>query len=229
MNWNGGSKTIDRQGTDSLSIAMFGRMFAFRPDLQHEAAVAVGHGTTTHEMSVEIDYFTAVDDINPNGAGHLGQAFYTSGVYYRAVTFDRAQLHRNWISAKNISDADRADLATAVTALINTVPTGKKTTTAAYTLPSLVIAEQQGARTNYHFQNPVTADDNGGYLDKSIERLLDQAADARSYDRKNFGNVVVAGTEADRFSTIVKKKLNAAPADLDGVVGGIVDWLLADA
>ncbi len=53
--------------TQALSIAAFGRMFAFRRDLQNEAAVQRSHAFTTHSANIEPDYFTAVDDLPPAG------------------------------------------------------------------------------------------------------------------------------------------------------------------
>ena len=44
-------------------IAMFGRMLASSPAFNTEAAVQVAHAITVHEVAVEDDYFTAVDDL----------------------------------------------------------------------------------------------------------------------------------------------------------------------
>ena len=82
----------------SLDVAAFGRMFANASKLGTQAAVAVSHAATTHQMSLVTDYFTAVEELEQDhsGAGHLGLSFYTSGVYYHTFTIDAAQLKRSW-------------------------------------------------------------------------------------------------------------------------------------
>src|SRR5690606_4448387 len=50
--------------TGALSIAAFGRMFANANDRQTEAAIAVAPAITTHKLTIDIDYFTVVDDLS---------------------------------------------------------------------------------------------------------------------------------------------------------------------
>ena len=50
--------------TSAFDVAMFGRMLASSPAHNIEAAVQVAHAITVHEVAVEDDYFTAVDDLN---------------------------------------------------------------------------------------------------------------------------------------------------------------------
>ena len=48
--------------TQSLDLALFGRMVADDPELNVEAASQVAHAVSTHEVVSEFDFFTAVDD-----------------------------------------------------------------------------------------------------------------------------------------------------------------------
>lgn len=206
--------------TSSLAIAMFGRMFANMPELQNEASVAVGHATTTHEMSVSMDYFSSVDDLNPQGAGHLGQAFHTTGVYYRTFTIDRSQLQKTWSAFKDASA--RAELITAIKSLILTLPTGKNKTTAPNALPSIVVAEQQAHRVVQQFSTPVKEDD--GYLDGSTKRLIDGLDKARAFDPNAFGRTILSGTEASTNAGITHE--GWANQNVEQLASAIADWAL---
>jgi len=62
----------DEPGVD---VALFGRMVANDPSLNTDACAQVAHSLSTHKVSNEYDYFTAVDDLAPKdnaGAGHIG-------------------------------------------------------------------------------------------------------------------------------------------------------------
>ncbi|MCB1300455.1 MAG: type I-E CRISPR-associated protein Cas7/Cse4/CasC, partial [Tetrasphaera sp.] len=48
-----------------IDVALFGRMVADAADLNVDAAVQVAHALSTHAVTPEQDYYTAVDDTNP--------------------------------------------------------------------------------------------------------------------------------------------------------------------
>jgi len=174
----------------SLDIAAFGRMFAEKAQKSTQAAIAVSHAVTTHEMSLTIDYFTAVDEHDDEeredaGAAHLGLAYYTSGTYYSTFTIDADQLARSWSGIN--SPSAREQLVALITSLIRALPTGKLTNTNAHTLPFLVLAEEQRARTVYDFETPVVAKRDGGYRRPSLKALASQYALAREFDPGNYG------------------------------------------
>ena len=188
------AKDVIASRTGSLSIAAFGRMFAAQNNLQTEAAIAVGPATTTHPITIEVDYFTTVDDLGEGGAGHLGQAFYTTGVYYRSVTIDKKQLRDSW-TGWDSPDVD-GRLTLLVRSIVTALPTGKDNSSAPNTKPALILAEVQAHRTAYEFHEPVKADSDGGYLTGSLDRLIGQAAVARKFDPAEFGDTFVSGTAA---------------------------------
>lgn len=209
--------------TGSLSIAAFGRMFAAQSDLQTEAGIAVGPATTTHPIMIEVDYFTTVDDLprkDDRGAGHLGQAFYTSGVYYRSVTIDKKQLRDSWTGWDSPDAADRLGLL--VRSIVTALPSGKDNSTAPNTRPVLILAETQAHRTAYEFHEPVKADADGGYLKGSIDRLIEQAAQARAFDPSEFGESFVSGTSASADLVI---GFEHSAANLPQLTERIVEWL----
>ncbi len=187
----------------SLDIAAFGRMFAARADKSTQAAVAVSHAVMTHEMSLTIDYFTAVDEFEDDapsedaGAAHLGLAYYTSGVYYSTFTIDPAQLARSWSGFG--SSTARAQVEALVKALVEALPTGKLTNTNAHTKPCLVLVENQKSRTVYEFETPVLKGADGGFSQPSVTSLSSQYATARAYDRDNYLDTVLYSESDDTF------------------------------
>jgi CRISPR system Cascade subunit CasC len=98
-----GEDAILSRADTAVDIGMFGRMFANNHGFDRAAAVQVAHGVTTHRVTVEDDYFTAVDDLQPHdetGAGHLNTQYYAAGVFYlyASVNIDRLidNLDGNW-------------------------------------------------------------------------------------------------------------------------------------
>jgi|JI8StandDraft_1071087.scaffolds.fasta_scaffold46261_3 CRISPR system Cascade subunit CasC len=183
----------------SLDIAAFGRMFANRADKSTQGAVAVSHAVTTHEMSLTIDYFTAVDDYEADepkqdsGAGHLGLAYFTSGVYYSTFTVDPGQLVRSWSSISAPSARDQ--LIALVEALITALPSGKLTNTNAHTFPYVVVVEEQHLRNAYGFETPVSRAREGGYKESSVRALSHQASLARTFQASNYVDTIVYSPE----------------------------------
>ncbi len=130
-----------------LDAAMFGRFVSGDPDARVDAAVHVAHAFTVHEEESETDYFTAVDDLDRNGAGHVNAAELTTGLFYSYVVVDVPLLVSNTtgISAADWQKADRtvaARLVKHLVHLITTVSPGAKLgSTAPYAYSSFVLAE----------------------------------------------------------------------------------------
>lgn len=129
-------------GGDAVDLALFGRMIADKPDKNVDAAVQMAHAFSTHAVSTEFDFYSAVDDLQPEdaeegaGAGMLGTTLYNSACYYRYANVDFCQL------VTNLS-GNRAKAETAVRAflqgMIHAVPTGKQTASAAQNPPALIM------------------------------------------------------------------------------------------
>lgn len=216
------AKVVIASRTGSLSIAAFGRMFAAQNNLQTEAAIAVGPATTTHPITIEVDYFTTVDDLGEGGAGHLGQAFYTTGVYYRSVTIDKKQLRESW-TGWDSPDVDKR-LTLLVRSILTALPTGKDNSSAPNTKPALIFAEVQAHRTAYEFHEPVKADSDGGYLTGSLDRLIGQAAAAREFDPAEFGDTFVSGTAAVHTDALTIPFAHTT-GNLPELITQVVAWL----
>ena len=73
---------------DAADIAVFGRMVASDHSLTLEGAGLFSHALSTHKAENDIDFFSAVDDLqkaDEAGAGMTGTLEFTSATYYRYV------------------------------------------------------------------------------------------------------------------------------------------------
>ena len=161
-----------RTADSAVDIAMFGRMLADDPDFNREAAVQVAHAITTHRVTVEDDYYTAVDDLKrPSedaGAGFIGEAGFGSGVFYLYACIDRDLLRRNL--GGNVGLAGDG-IAALVEAAATVSPKGKQASYASRARTSFILAEQGDTAPRTlaaAFLKPVQDDD---VLADSIARL----------------------------------------------------------
>ena len=129
-----------KSGTKAADIALFGRMMAEHPGDNIDAACQVAHAISTNKVSMEMDYYTAVDDLSPKeetGAGMLGFTGFNSSCFYRYATIDLDQLKENLSGDADLANkAVEAFLRASVTAL----PTGKQNSMAAHNPPDAVFA-----------------------------------------------------------------------------------------
>ncbi len=124
--------------TDAADIALFGRMIAELPNMNIEGACQVAHAISTHAADIEMDFYTAVDDLQPKedtGAGMMGVVEFNSACFYRYAVVDLAQLQKNLHGdARSARDASVAFCRAAVDA----IPSGKQNSMAAHNPPSYV-------------------------------------------------------------------------------------------
>lgn len=161
-----------RQKHNAVDIAMFGRMLASQPAYNMEAAVQVSHAVTIHPVTVEDDYFTAVDDLNKGdedaGAAHIGEAAFAAGVFYQYVCINRNLLLENLSSNQELSDNALVAL---VESALKVSPSGKQNSFASRAYASYLLAEkgpQQPRSLSVAFLKPVFGND---ILVKGIELL----------------------------------------------------------
>lgn len=157
-------------------INLFGRMLAELPGAEVDGSVQVAHAFTTHSTNTEVDFFTAVDDLNltdDRGSGHMNSAEFSSGVFYRYASVDIIGL------TKNCGSASAAELTGAfLRAFIAALPTGKQNSTAPNTIPDLAYVAVRSDRPVSlapAFESPVTATGEGGFAARSRDRLADYA------------------------------------------------------
>jgi CRISPR system Cascade subunit CasC len=160
----------------SYDMALFGRMVASDPSLNYDAACQVAHSISTHAVTNEFDYFTAVDDrqVEDNaGAGHIGVVEFNSSTLYRYATVNVLELQ------KNLGMDTAAVVKGFAEAFICSMPTGKQNSFANRTLPSMVyvtIRNDQPINLVDAFEKPVVSN-NGydGYKEASQNRLIARA------------------------------------------------------
>lgn len=120
-------------------VALFGRMIADNKDFNVDAASQVAHALSTHAVTNEFDFYTAVDDLKPtseSGADMLGTLDFNSACYYRYANIDLAQLEHN---LDGDTDLVARTARTWLQAFINAVPSGKQNSTAARTMPETLL------------------------------------------------------------------------------------------
>ena len=161
--------------TSAPDIALFGRMLAEKPELNLDAACQVAHALSTHRVTMEMDFYTAVDDLNPDdtaGAGMMGFTGYNSACFYRYARLDWEQL------VKNLGDDRDLALRTVegfLRATVQAVPTGKQNNFAAQNPPSFLLAvvREGGAAWSLAnaFEKPVRAGRDSGLVAPSVKAL----------------------------------------------------------
>jgi CRISPR system Cascade subunit CasC len=158
----------------AADVALFGRMLADRHEAKVDAAAQVAHALSTNVVSVEFDYYTAVDDRKPGdtaGADMIGTVEFNAPCFYRYANVDVNQLRTN-------VSGDDALVARAVAAFLEAtiaaVPSGKQNSMAAYTPPSFVLAvARDGTRWNLAnaFARPVAPTRDHDLVEGSVVRL----------------------------------------------------------
>lgn len=166
----------DHRGhTSAPDIALFGRMLAKKPELGLEAACQVAHAISTHRVTMEMDFYTAVDDLNPEetaGAGMMGFTGFDSACFYRYGRVDWDQLVRN---LKGDAELARRTVEGFLRATVAAVPTGKQNAFAAYNPPSFLLAvvrrDGMGWSLANAFEKPVYPRGDSGLVAPSVAAL----------------------------------------------------------
>lgn len=160
-------------------INLFGRMLAELPDGRVDGAVQVAHAFTTHATEPEVDFFTAVDDVNElatdAGSGHMNAAEFSAGVFYRYASLNLSDLFAN---LKDDQSQARELTEAFVTAFIASLPQAKKNSTAPFTVPDLVylaVRRDRPVSLASAFETPVRPAPDGGCSEPSRRALAGYA------------------------------------------------------
>jgi CRISPR system Cascade subunit CasC len=179
----------------AADLAMFGRMLAGDPDYNREAAVQVAHAFTTHKVSVEDDFYTAVDDLKlaseDAGAGFIGETGFGAGVFYLYACVDRQLLEANLGDNKSLAaDAVAALLEAAATV----APGGKQNSFASRARAHYVLAERGNTQPRT-LAAAFTRSVEGDQVAASVEHLRDwrDALDRAYGDHTESSEMLVGG------------------------------------
>jgi CRISPR system Cascade subunit CasC len=119
---------------DLKDIALYGRMVASDPDMDYDGAFASNHAFSIHEVRPVIDYFSAVDeDQIGKGSGHIDEALYNSGTFYRHISVNLDLLKKNLPDLT--VDQLRVCLEQTIRSVLRAVPDGKRNATNGCTFP----------------------------------------------------------------------------------------------
>ncbi len=168
---------------DAADIALFGRMVATDHSLTVEGAAMFSHALSTHRADNDIDFYTAVDDLQQQdptveeedraGSGMMGTLEFTSAVYYRYVGLNLGLLgNDSHLGALSVEDR-RTVVDTFLRAAVLAVPGARKNSMNANTLPGYVLGlvkdTGQPLQLVNAFEKPVLS--KNGLMDASIAAL----------------------------------------------------------
>lgn len=166
------SKEYLRVGKTSVDIALFGRMLASSLSYSIEAAAQVAHAISVHKVTVEDDFFTAVDDLNDGkedaGAGHLGETEFAAGVFYLYICINRDLLLENLGGDEELVQKTISAL---TESCVTVAPSGKQNSFASRAYASYVLTEKgtrQPRSLSVSFLKPVAGSD---ILNEAISTL----------------------------------------------------------
>lgn len=167
-------------------VALFGRMLAEATNLNVDAAAQVAHAISTHRLSQEMDYWTAVDDLKDASAGEdagaamLGTAEFNASVFYRYACVSLP------ILVNNLGDEEmaRKTVEAFLLASYDAIPSGKLNGHAHFNPPlfALAVVRRRGMPLNLcnAFQEPVRPEEGRDLSTVSAQRLLDHLARMRA-------------------------------------------------
>lgn len=165
-------------GGKAVDVALFGRMIADAAGKNVDGSTQVAHALSTHQVEVEFDYFSAVDDLQPgdvSGAGMIGTGEFNSACFYRYLNLDVDQLVAN---LKGDRELARRGTQAFLDAAIKAVPSGKQNSMSAQNPPSLVLSV---VREDGHwpwslanaFVTPISRFGPHDLVDQSVTSLFD--------------------------------------------------------
>ncbi len=176
-------KAIDAKAlSDAADISVFGRMVASNHSLTVEGCSMFSHALSTHKADNEIDFFSAVDDLqttDESGAGMTGTLEFNSATYYRFAALNLDMLadkdHLECLSVEGRKQIVKAFLE----ATIKAVPSARKNSMNGNTMPDYVLGvyREKGHPIQLvnAFEKPVKS--KNGNATQSIRLLNEELAD----------------------------------------------------
>ncbi|AAR34763.1 type I-E CRISPR-associated protein Cas7/Cse4/CasC [Geobacter sulfurreducens] len=157
-----------------VDIALSGRMATsgLMSELgKVDGALAVAHVLTTHSVDADIDWFTAVDDLQELGSGHLDTQEFSSGVFYRYASLNVKQLQENLGNAPREKALEIG--AHLLHMLATIVPSAKQQSFAAHNLADLALVSFSDIPVSLAnaFEKPVRSVNGSGFKEPSIAEL----------------------------------------------------------
>ncbi len=191
-----------RQKVSDVDIALFGRMLASSPAFNIEAACQVAHAISVHPITIEDDYFTAVDDLNDGledmGAAHIGETRFAAGLFYSYICINKALLIENLGGDEAL--ANRA-IRALTEAAVKVAPEGKQNSFATRAYASFVLAEkgdQQPRSLSVAYLKPI--------MDRESQDFETDAIAALTRQKDNFDAVYGACSDTTYELNVLEVK-----------------------
>lgn len=143
--------------TTIVDVALYGRFLAEDHRVDVDSASSTAHAFSIGEHQLELDYYTAVDDMESRGAGFLDTASLTAPLLYRYSNLDTGTLLANLGGNEELTAAAASAW---LTATVHALPRAKHSSTAPATRPLLVFAvvrDDQAFSMANAFLRPVRA------------------------------------------------------------------------
>lgn len=185
-------------------IALYGRMMAHEPRWNVEGACQVAHAISTNVVQMDFDFFTAMDDLRPEGTTNsemMGTVQFNSSCFYRSASID-VDLLRDNLGAEG-EHLLREAVEAAVRAFVESRPSGKQNSMAAHNPPNyvLLVVREKGQVCSLvnAFRKPARAGDPRNpnapdLVEDSVEKLESRL----DRNRKDFwADAAVVATWAD--------------------------------
>ena len=139
----------------ALDVAFFGRMASSLAIKDVPASVHIAHAFSTHRVTQEIDFFTAVDDNKElSGAAMMGNSEYNSSCYFKYAVIDLTQMYENLRIYENWEEIMRKGVKLLIESFCEELPGGKQASYASYVMPSTIMVEIKDVKKPF---NPCNA------------------------------------------------------------------------
>lgn len=187
----------------SLEIALFGRMLASNIAFNVDASAQVAHAISTHEISNEFDFFTAVDDFKKEsqGAGHLDSHEFNSSTLYRYANVAIHELQNQLKDDTLLIDGIKLF----VKSFITSIPTGKINSYANQTIPQAILISLRNDRPISlvsAFEKPVETRKDG-YVSNSIKKLIEEKDKIEKIVPKPIKNFFITTIDDENIAKVI--------------------------
>lgn len=174
------AKALSATVKDAADISIFGRMVADEHTLTVEGAGLFSHALSTHSVSNELDFFSAVDDTKVDatdaGAGHIGTTEFNSACYYRYIGLNLDLLWDSKHLGHFTPDERKPVVDAFLRAAILAVPNARKNSMFGFNPPAYVLGLQRSGQplSLVNAFESAVAGGPEGYVGKSVDALKNQ-------------------------------------------------------
>jgi CRISPR system Cascade subunit CasC len=216
---------------DAADIALFGRMVASDASLSVEASTMFSHALSTHKVDNEIDFFSAVDDLQTeeeSGAAITSTLEFNSATYYRFAALNLDMLaDENHLAAMSLEERQSV-VRTFLEATIKAMPGARKSSMNGNTLPVYVLGvvrnEGHPLQLVNAFETPLFPTSRG-YAAESVKKMNVEYADIKNTwgIDSDFSKAVVKGSLTEE----VKETLGAIETcSFEGLLKEMVQYVV---